>query len=87
MLLDFFSEVVKSYLAILVIWFITFIIVLISLFKRNDIFLPVKLFWGFIIFIAPVIGLIFYLIYGLKGKKKLFPNTDKNIRFHKNDII
>ena len=33
--------------------------------------LPVKIFWAVIIFIAPVIGLISYLVIGLQKRKKL----------------
>jgi hypothetical protein len=49
---------------------------LVTLFKRKETVLPVKIFWAAIIFIAPVIGLIFYLIYGLPKRKKLF-DVDK----------
>jgi ABC-type transport system involved in multi-copper enzyme maturation permease subunit len=71
MLLDFFSALVSGYLILLGLWLIAVIIVLITLFKRKDILLPVKLFWAFIILIAPVIGLILYLVVGLPKRKKL----------------
>ena len=75
MLLDIISALLKGYLAVILIWLITLIIVIITLVKRKDMFLPVKIVWGIILFIAPVIGLIFYLIFGLRGKKKLLPKT------------
>lgn len=84
MFLDFISDVVKGYLAVVVIWFITLIIVMVTLFKRADIGITKKIFWGLLIFIAPVLGLILYLIYGLKGTKKVFPSTEKNYQLHKN---
>lgn len=83
MILDFLTDLVKSYLAVVIIWFVTLIIVIITLTKRTDILTPVKIFWGFIIFIAPVLGLIIYLVYGLKRKKKLLPKTEKNINLTK----
>ncbi len=76
MLLDFFSALVSGYLILIGLWVITIIIVLITLFKRNDILVPVKIFWAAIIFIAPVIGLIFYLLFGLSKRKKLL-DVDK----------
>jgi hypothetical protein len=76
MLLDFFSALLSGYLILAGIWLITIIIVLVTLFKRKDTVLPVKIFWAAIIFIAPVIGLIFYLIYGLPKRKKLL-DVDK----------
>lgn len=87
MFLDFISDVIKGYLAVVVIWFITLIIVMITLFKRADIPFAKKIFWGLLIFIAPVLGLILYLIYGLKGSKKVFPTTEKNYQLHKNDPV
>ena len=71
MLLDFFSALVSGYLILVGLWLITLIIVLITLFKRKDILLPVKIFWAVIIFIAPVIGLVIYLLKGLPKRKKL----------------
>ena len=76
MLLDFFSALLSGYLILVGLWLITIIIVLITLFRRKDILLPVKIFWGFIIFIAPVIGLILYIILGLPKRKKLL-DVDK----------
>ena len=79
MLFDFFSTLVSGYLALVIIWLVTLLIVLVTLFRRRDILLPVKLFWAVVIFIAPLIGLIFYLIFGLPKRKKLFSNTEKEV--------
>jgi len=79
MLLDFFSTLISGYLALVIIWLVTLLIVLVTLFKRRDILLPVKLFWAVIIFVAPLIGLIFYLIFGLPKRKKLLSNTEKGV--------
>jgi hypothetical protein len=74
--LDFFSALLSGYLILVGLWVITVAIVLVTLFKRKDIVLPVKLFWGFLILIAPVIGLILYLVVGLPKRKKLL-DVDK----------
>lgn len=72
MLMDVvFTNVV---IVLIVIWLIVFIICLLSVSRRTDIGLPVKLFWAAIIFLAPVIGLVFYIIFGfpknkLRGKR------------------
>jgi len=71
MLLDFFTVLVSGSLILVGIWIITIVIVFITLFKRTDITLTAKFFWAFIIFIAPVIGLIVYLFFGLSRRKKL----------------
>ena len=71
MLLDFFSSLVSGYLILVGIWLITLIIVLVTLFRRKDIASLIKIMWALIIFIAPVIGLIFYLMLGLHKRKKL----------------
>ena len=76
MLLDFFSALLSGYLILVGLWVITIIIVLVTLFKRPDVQRPVKIFWAVIIFIAPVIGLIFYLLLGLPKRKKLL-DVDK----------
>ena len=75
-MLDFFSALVSGYLILVALWLLTIIIVFVTLFKRKDILMPVKIFWAIIIFVAPVIGLIVYLIVGLQKRKKLL-NVDK----------
>ena len=75
-MLDFFSAFVSGYLIIVALWLLTIIIVFVTLFKRKDIPMPVKIVWAIIIFVAPVIGLIVYLIVGLQKRKKPL-NVDK----------
>ena len=75
-MLDFFSALISGYLILVGLWLLTIIIVFVTLFKRNDIPMPVKIFWALIIFVAPVIGLILYLIVGLQKRKKLL-DVDK----------
>ena len=75
-MLDFFSVLLSGYLILVGLWLLTIIIVFVTLFKRKDIPMPVKIFWGIIIFVAPVIGLIIYLIIGLQKTKKLL-DVDK----------
>ena len=75
-MLDFFSALVSGYLILVALWLLTIIIVFVTLFKRKDISMPVKIFWAIIIFVAPVIGLIVYLIVGLQKRKKLL-NVDQ----------
>ena len=75
-MLDFFSALVSGYLIIVALWLLTIIIVFVTLFKRKDIPMPVKIVWAIIIFVAPVIGLIVYIIVGLQKRKKPL-NVDK----------
>ena len=75
-MLDFFSALVSGYLIIVALWLLTIIIVFVTLFKRKDIPMPVKMVWAIIIFVAPVIGLIVYIIVGLQIRKKPL-NVDK----------
>ena len=75
-MLDFFSALVSGYLILVALWLLTIIIVFVTLFQRKDIPVPLKIFWAIIIFVAPVIGLIVYLIVGLQKRKKLL-NVDQ----------
>lgn len=64
MLLDFVSTTLAVWLGVTIIWLITLVVSIIGLINRKDILLPVKVLWGFLIFVAPFLGLILYLIYG-----------------------
>ena len=55
-------------LILLGVWLIVLIIALVSLWKRRDIMMPVRIFWMLVIFIAPVLGLVFYLLFGTKKR-------------------
>jgi hypothetical protein len=66
---DFLSGALSFFLVLGAAWLIVLVVVLITLYKRRDMELPVKIFWGLVIFFAPLIGLILYLIFGA-GKRK-----------------
>jgi hypothetical protein len=64
-----FSSVVSTvFLIIVLIWAVVLIISLVTLSRRRDIFMPVKIFWSVVIVIAPFAGLLVYLIYGPKKR-------------------
>lgn len=65
------STLLNVFLILLFVWFIVLVISLITLLKRTDILFPIKIFWAAIIFFAPVVGLIFYLLSGAKKNKRL----------------
>ena len=54
-----------------IVWIILVIIAVRSLLKRKDMLLPVKLFWGIVLFCAPVVGLIFYFFMTSKRRMSL----------------
>ena len=70
-MLDFFSALLSGYLILVGLWLVTLLIVFVTLFKRKDIAVPVKILWAIVIFVAPVIGLVIYLLTGLPKRKKL----------------
>ncbi len=55
-------------LILLGVWLLVLIIALVSLWKRHDTIMPVRIFWMLVIFVAPVIGLVFYLVFGTKKR-------------------
>ena len=63
------SFLAKVLFAIIIVWFIIFVVCLVTLSRRKDLLLPEKIFWAVVIFFAPVIGLIFYLVFGSKRKR------------------
>ena len=67
---SFSSALLNIFLIAIIIWFIVLIIAIITLTKRKDIVTPAKAFWSAVIFFAPVVGLIFYLMYGFKNKRR-----------------
>jgi len=62
------SIIVNAFFIIIVTWFIVLVISVFTLSRRRDISIPAKIFWSAIIFLAPVVGLIFYLIYGYRKR-------------------
>jgi hypothetical protein len=67
MLLD--SILMNTVFVVVIIWFIIFVVSLITLSRRKDISVPEKIFWAAIIFFAPVVGLLFYVIFGFKKRR------------------
>ncbi|QQL48383.1 PLDc N-terminal domain-containing protein [Mucilaginibacter ginkgonis] len=63
-------KLVDIFIALILLWLVVLIISILTLTKRKDIAMPVKAFWSAVLFMAPVVGLIFYLIYGLRGNRK-----------------
>jgi len=63
------SFLAKVLFATIIIWFIIFLICLVTLSRRKDLSLPERVLWAVVIFFAPVIGLIFYLVFGSKRKR------------------
>ena len=52
-----------------ILWLVVLFTSIKGLISRTDISLPVKIFWAILISLAPVIGLILYVIVGRKAKK------------------
>lgn len=50
------------------VWFIALIVAIITLIKRRNITKIEKVFWAAIIFFAPVVGLLFYLLVSFRKK-------------------
>jgi len=65
----FFANIPPLYLGI---WLLVLIISLLTLSRRKDMFFMIKVFWAIVIFFAPVIGLVFYIIFGSKTTNRNF---------------
>lgn len=78
MLSDISSALTIIILTAIIIWFIVLVISLITLLKRSDLLFPVKIFWAAVIFFAPVVGLLIYLMAGPKRKRISRYNTATN---------
>jgi len=68
MLLD--SVLMNALFVVIIIWFIIFVVCLVLLSRRKDITIPEKIFWAIVIFFAPVVGLIFYLVFGFNKRRR-----------------
>jgi uncharacterized membrane protein YsdA (DUF1294 family) len=68
MLLD--SVLMNALFVVIIIWFIIFVVCLVSLSRRKDITIPEKIFWAIAIFFAPVVGLIFYVVFGFNKRRR-----------------
>jgi len=64
--MDLAGTALWTFLIFAVIWLVVLITSINGLVKRDDIPLSVKIFWGVIISLAPVIGLIAYVVLGRK---------------------
>lgn len=73
MLLDISSVLLYTILALVLAWLIILIIAIVTISKRRDMAVAVKIFWAAVIFFAPVVGLVLYFVFG-------FPTKDRNIR-------
>jgi predicted membrane metal-binding protein len=67
---DTTSTLLNIFIILFLIWLVVLIIAIYTLFRRKDMPLPIKAFWAAVLFFAPVVGLIFYLIYGAKRNNR-----------------
>jgi len=65
---SFSSVVFNIFIIVLLVWVVVLAVVLISLSRRKDILMPVRLFWSAVIVFAPFAGLLVYFIYGPKKR-------------------
>lgn len=63
------STLLNIFIVLILVWLVVLVFSIISLTRRKDMIVPVKVFWGAVLFMAPVVGLIFYLIYGTRRNK------------------
>ncbi|MEO6524053.1 MAG: hypothetical protein ABIN91_20380 [Mucilaginibacter sp.] len=68
MQISFSSVFFNIFIIALLVWVVVLTVVLITLSRRKDVALPIKLFWSAIIVFAPFAGLLVYIIYGLKRR-------------------
>ncbi|MCJ8208891.1 PLDc N-terminal domain-containing protein [Mucilaginibacter sp. RS28] len=67
---SFSATLINIFIGIVILWLIVLVISLISLSRRKDMLKPIKVIWAAAIFFAPVVGLIFYLIYGTRNNRR-----------------
>jgi len=63
----FFTNIPPLYV---VIWLVILIIALFTLSRRKDMLFPIKIFWALVMFFAPVLGVIFYIVFGSKTSNR-----------------
>ncbi|NCD68954.1 PLD nuclease N-terminal domain-containing protein [Mucilaginibacter agri] len=63
---DTSSTLFNIIVVLFLVWLVVLIVAIITLLNRKDISTLEKAFWAAVIFFAPVVGLIFYIIYGIK---------------------
>lgn len=62
-----FSNIPPIFLGI---WLLILIVALFTLSRRKDMFTFIKIFWALVIFFAPVLGLIFYIMFSSKTSNR-----------------
>ena len=62
--MDFSGTALWVLLFLVFLWLVMLVTSINGLVRRKDISLPVKLLWGFVISLAPVVGLILYVVLG-----------------------
>ena len=62
--MDFTGTALWIVLILCLFWLIILVTSINGLVKRKDISLPLKIFWGVVISLAPVLGLIVYVLIG-----------------------
>ena len=68
--MDDLSGLLQVYLIVVLIWLIVASFTLISIVKRKDIPALNKICWCMLIVLAPVVGLIIYLVYNYNRENK-----------------
>lgn len=63
---DTTSTLFNIVIVLFLVWLVVLVIAIITLLNRKDLITIEKVFWAAVIFFAPVVGLIFYIIYGIK---------------------
>jgi Phospholipase_D-nuclease N-terminal len=66
--MDFAGTALWIILILCLLWLVILITSINGLVRRNDISLPVKIFWGIVISVAPVVGLIIYILVGRRAR-------------------
>ena len=69
--MDDLSNVLFIYLLVVLIWLIVAVVALMSIIKRKDMAILLKIFWCAIIVLAPVVGLVIYLVYKYNEEKRV----------------
>jgi hypothetical protein len=69
--MDDLSNVLIIYLGVVLIWLVVAIFALMSILKRKDMTMPLKVVWCAVIVFAPLIGLVIYLIYNYNKEKQV----------------
>jgi uncharacterized Tic20 family protein len=69
MAMDFTSAAIWVIILLVLVWLVVLATSIYGLVKRSDISLPVKIFWALVISLAPIVGLIIYVLVGRKARK------------------